>query len=312
MTPQQIEQKLAQMRAKKLQIDQQIGNLAKQIEDQTAPLKGYQSSLNKYWKMWREFNFKFIMKKKDGEKKARIAMALAFLTWKELAEAYVDAFEAAPEAVKNADKLIGELLAANNGLQKARDQVLALQIPQTATPSQLASIQSQTTAAKNAANQSMDQARAVLTSLPGKRSKIKPLIDAVLKMVNIVIKRSKEREQRLKDKLVAIKREDRIEVQNKLQKILDGYRDAAVQILKSADKFVEDAPSNANKVKDQQDKLNSELGSIAAALTVNAGSSNTISKSKHDILSILAIGGVAVSIALFDTMERRFDTMERS
>lgn len=310
MTPTQIQQKLDDLRAKKAKIDEDISAMASSVDEALKPIRENRGKLKKSWNQWQEYNSKIMRERligeNKGEKKVRVVVKL--LLGKEVADAYTDAWEAAPKAVKGFDELISDLLGANDRLQEARKQVLAVQIPASvSSASQLAAVSSSLNSAKSSSNQSLDAARSILNSLPSRRKKIRPFISAGLRLAKILLEKLNRREDRLEDRKLVIAKEKRLGWIDKGQKMIKPFYQAGERFLKDADDFVDKAPAREQSLKSKQAQLNSNLAAIQSGLSFQpAGSPNrgTMSPGKT-VLSLLAIGSVAAGIWSFDYLERR-------
>ena len=230
---------------------------------------------------------------------------------KETADAYADAFEAAPKAVESIDGIIGDLLSANDRLQQAKAAILRVQIPSSvSSQSQLAEVKTAMSSAKTSCNQTIDAARAILASLQSRRSKIKPLISAALKMTKSILERLNKREDRLEDRKITLTpglKKLKLEVIEKLQKVIRPYYEMAQKLVKEADEFVDGAPAREQAIKSKQAAINSKISLIQSGLSfAPGGSSNRPEAGSGDaVLHILAIGAVAAGICAFDHYEHR-------
>lgn len=307
MTPAQIQQKLDDLRVKKKKIDEDISVMASSVDEALKPIRENRSEIKKYWDLWKKSN-SVAMKEKLIGKEKKVRLGWRILLGKEIADAYADAWEAAPKAIKGFDDLIGDLLGANDQLQEAKKRVLAVQIPASASSaSQLTAINSSLNSAKTSSNQSLDAARAILTSLPDRRKKIKPLISAVLRLAKAALEKLNRREDRLEDRKLVIGKEKRLYYIDKGQKAIKPFLKVGEKFLKEADDFVDAAPAREQTLKSKQMQLNSNLAAIQSGLSFQpVGSPNrgTMSPGKT-ALSLLAIGSVAAGIWSFDYLERR-------
>jgi hypothetical protein len=161
--------------------------------------------------------------------------------------------------------------------------------------------------AKTSSNQAIDAARAILASLPDRRSKIKPLISAALKMTKSILERLNKREDKLEDRKIALYKEFRLEAINRLQKAIKPYYEMAKKLVNEADEFVDGAPAREQSIKAKQSSINSKISLIQSGLSFTpGGSSNRPEAGSGDaILHVLAIGAVAAGICAFDHFERR-------
>lgn len=310
MTPAQIQQKLNELRSKKAQMDADLSSMASSVDNALRPIRENRSKLKQYWGKWQDANKAISRKRWAGEKKGETRMRVIWQLrlGKETADAYVDAWEAAPKAVENIDRLIGDLLGANDRLQQAKAAVLAVQIPSSvSSQSQLTAINTSLNSAKTSSNQAIDAARAILASLPNRRSKIKPLISAALKMTKSILERLNKREDKLEDRRIALYKKFRLEVINRLQKAIKPYYEMAQKLVKEADEFVDSAPAREQSIKSKQMTINNQFSSIQSGLSITAGgSSNRPEQDSGDaVLHVLAIGAVAAGICAFDHFERR-------
>jgi chromosome segregation ATPase len=310
MTPAQIQQKLDDLRNKKAQIDADISAMATSVDEALKPIRENRSEFKLRWEQWKKYNSALMREKlvgKDkGEKRVRVFVRL-FLG-KAIADAYADAWEAAPKAIENTDELIGDLLSASDRLQEAKKQVLAVQIPPSAaSASQLATIKSSLNGVKVSSNLAIDTARAILTKLPDRRKKIKPLISAALKLAKVVLEKLNKREDRLEDRKLVIAKEKRLGWIDDGQKAIKPFLKAGEKFLKDADDFVDGAPAREQALRSRQVQLNTNLSSIQSGLSLAPGGSpnrSTVSPGSA-ALHLLAIGAVAAGICAFDYHERR-------
>jgi chromosome segregation ATPase len=313
MTPAQIQQKLNDLRTKKAQIDEDISAMAASVDEALKPIRENRSKLNHYWGEWKATNQYTTRERWIGEKKGETRVRVIFQArlGKDLAEAYLEAVEAAPKAIKNIDELIGDLLDANDRLQKAKASLVGVQIPSSVSNvSQLSAINTSLNSAKMSSNQAIDSARAILTSLPDRRKKINPLISAALKVVKIVLDRLNKKEDKLEDRKITLTPEFkklRLKLIDLLQKKIKPYYEMAKKIVKEADDFVDSAPAREQSLKSKQLQLNNSLSSIQSGLSFSPGGSpnrSTVSPGSA-ALHLLAIGSVAAGICAFDYLERR-------
>jgi chromosome segregation ATPase len=310
MTPAQIQQKLNELRAKKKQMDADLSSMAASVDDALKPIRNNRSKLKQYWGEWQKYNSGLMREKlvgkKKGEKRVRVIARLIF--GKDAAEAYADAWEAAPKAVENIDKIIGDLLGANDRLQKAKAAVLSVQIPSSvSSPSQLNGIKTALDSAKTSSNQAVDSARSILVSLPSRRNKIKPLISAALRLAKAILEKLNKREERLENRKLVIGKKKRLEWIDDGQKAIKPYYQMAQKLVKETDEFVDSAPAREQSIKSRQVTINNQFLSIQSGLSITAGgSSNRPEQGSGDaILHVLAIGAVAAGIYAFDHFERR-------
>jgi chromosome segregation ATPase len=310
MTPTQIQQKLNELRAQKNQIDADLSSMASSVEDALKPIRENRSKLKQYWGKWQAASKAISRERWVGDKKGETRMRVIWQLrlGKETADAYVDAWEAAPKAVQNLEELIGDLISANDRLQQAKTAVLGVQIPPSvSSPSQLTGIKTALNNAKTSSNQAIDAARAILSNLPSRRSKIKPLISAALKMTKSILERLKMREDKLEDRKIAIFKKLRLQIFDRLQKVIKPYHEMAQKLLKEADEFVDGAPAREQAIKSKQAAINSKISLIQSGLSfAPGGSSNRPEADPGDaVLHILAIGAVAAGICAFDHYEHQ-------
>ena len=307
MTPAQIQQKLNDLRTKKAQIDADISAMAASVDEALKPIRENRSEIKRYWGDWKKAN-NLVMKERLIGKEKKVRLGWRILLGKEIADAYADAWEAAPKAIKGIGELIDDLLSANDRLQEAKKRILDVQIPASASSaSQLASINSSLNSAKTSGNQSLDAARAILTSLPDRRKKIKPLISAALRLARVSLEKLNKREDRLEGRRVLIAKEKRLGYIDRGQKAIKPFLKAGEKFLKEADDFVDGAPAREQSLKSKQLQLNNSLSSIQSGLSFSPGGSpnrSTMSPGETT-LSLLAIGSVAAGICAFDYLERR-------
>lgn len=313
MTPAQIQQKLDDLRVKKKKIDEDISAMASSVDEALKPIRENRGKLKHYWEKWKETNRYTTRERWIGEDKGetRVRVILQARLGKELAEAYLEAVEAAPKAIKNIDELIGDLLDANDRLQKARASLVGVQIPPSVSnESQLQAIKTSLNNSKTSSNQAIDSARAILASLPDRRKKINPLISAGLKIVKIVLERLNKKEDKLEDRKITLTpgfKKLRLRLIDSIQKVIKPYYEMAKKIVKEADDFVDSAPAREQALKSKQLQLNNSLSSIQSGLSFSPGGSpnrSTVSPGSA-ALHLLAIGSVAAGICAFDYLERR-------
>jgi hypothetical protein len=313
MTPAQMQQKLDGLRSQKSQIDADISAMASSVDAALKPIRENRNEIKKNWGDWQS-KHKYIARKRwAGEKKGETRMRVIFQLrlGRKIAEAYVDAWEAAPKAIQNIEELIGDLIGANDQLQKAKAQILAVQIPPSvSSPSQLAAISTALNAAKASSNQTIDAARAILSGLPGRRSKIKPLITAALKAAKLTLETVNKKEDTLEDRKINLTpdlRKARLDFIDKIQGMVKPFYEVAKKTLKEADDFVDSAPAREQSIKSKQIQINSKFSSIQSGLSLAPGGSpNRAGAGPGDVaLHLLAIGAVAAGICAFDYHERR-------
>ena len=313
MTPAQIQQKLNELRTKKAQIDADISAMAASVDEALKPVRENRSEIKKHWGEWQACHKWIAAKRWVGENKGESRLRLLFRLrlGKEIADHYVDAWEAAPKAIKNIDELIGELLGANDRLQEAKKQILAVQIPPSvSSPSQLATIGSSLNSAKTSSNQAIDAARAILTGLPGRRKKIKPMISSALKAAKLTLEDLNKKEDKLEGRKLDLTpdlRKVRLAFIDKMQRTIKPFLKSGEKFLKEADDFVDGAPAREQSLKSKQLQLNNSLSSIQSGLSFSPGGSPNRSAVSPGsaALHLLAIGSVAAGICAFDYLERR-------
>ena len=313
MTPAQMQQKLNDLRTRKSKIDADISEMASSVDDALKPIRENRSKLKHYWGEWKATNEFTTRERWVGEKKGetRVRVILQARLGKDLAEAYLDALEAAPKAIKNIDELIGDLLDANDRLQKARASLVGVQIPSSVSnESQFSAIKTSLNNAKTNSNQAIDAARAILTSLPSRRKKINPLISAAIKVTKLVLESLNKKEDKLEDRkitLTPVFKKLRLKLIDSLQKVIKPYYEMAKKIVKEANDFVDSAPAREQSIKSKQTTINSGISSIQSGLSLApGGSSNRAGAGPGDVaLHLLAIGAVAAGICAFDYHERR-------
>jgi hypothetical protein len=313
MTPAQLQQKLNDLRTKKSQMDADIGAMASSVDDALKPIRENQSKIKKYWNKWQDAHKVIARKRWVGERKGetRVRVIFQMRLGKEIAEAYVDAWEAAPKAIQNIEELIGDLLGANERLQEAKGKILAVQIPPSvSSPAQLASISTALNGAKTSSNQAIDAARSILSGLPARRSKIKPLIAAALKAAKAALESLNKKEDTLEDRkinLIPELRKVRLDFIDKIQGMIKPFYETAKKMLKEADDFVDSAPTREQSIKSKQIQINSTFSSIQSGLSFAPGGSSNRPEAgpREAVLHLLAIGAVAAGICAFDHLEHK-------
>lgn len=304
MTPLEIQKKLNQIRTKKSQIDSDITQMSASVDEAVKPLEGIRVAIGERWEDWKRYNSFLMREGLIGENKdeKRVRFIARIVLGKELADAYTDAWEAAPKAIKNIDELLQDLIRANKMLQEAKKQILSVQIPSSVSnKAQLFSITSRVKEANTGSNQAIDAARSILKALPGRRKKIKPLILAAMKIFRLALAKLNRREDRLEDRSIVIKKEARLKCIRKGQEIIKPFLIAAKKFFSQASKFVNNSGAKEKSIKSKQAQMNNAFASIQSS----SGSSNRTEAGPESVaVHILAIGAVAAGICAFDHFER--------